>query len=280
MAGGADQDLPLQLPVARFLAQIPGAQSGKTTAEPQHHAPTIVRTVPENASQAVPIPCETDLHWRWIFFGISISADSFDDSVFRAAIHAQPDETRWILREPDVEGCRTTADLVRPELEVQDTEKSDVEHPMFFIDIRTVRGGDSTPSEKSVRYGDFLRAMASACPDRLHITYITFVGLAFPRPAKWRLGLLTDPPDLGEAGSALGRMTLTGMRMSFEQSPVGLVEASLDPGPPGEDHRVSLLFTQTIPLNEIMGMYVKSLRQAEKLASVFIRHDKEASTGD
>lgn len=228
----------------------------------------------------------TKLNWRRIFVAVPFSESDFNFDAFRESLGVETLPNEWILLEPDSDGedlhghARFT-----PEDELGDPSsvKGDEEQfrPDYVLDIRTYREPLESPRRPELEgidtaaYQQFLSGLAngfqrSEGPSQ-DVLFMTHVVLEFAATeSRWRVPFLEEKPELGELEPELGRVTLSGAKFRFEESPVGLYYSSVDTSPDDSTYVVHLGFRSEFAPKEIPSVYSEIVEQASQFASLFV----------
>ena len=125
--------------------------------------------------------------------------------------------------------------------------------------------------EGIISHEEFLKKVLEAAPKVTEVKTLARVDLYYKvPPTRWRVPLIANPPKFGELESELGGITLAGLTLRFEKSPVGLSEVALEASPSGDEDRVSLSYFLSLPRAEIDKVYDQVLEKAEHFSSLFV----------
>jgi len=140
---------------------------------------------------------------------------------------------------------------------------------MMSVTIRTYRTGSE--EESSFSHDAFFKALLDAAPKAKQFHVLAFVDLNYKvPPARWRIPLIANPPTFGDLESELGAITLAGLTLRFEKSPVGLQEVALEGSLSGDEDMISLTYHSAATRKDMDELYQEVLKKAERFASLFV----------
>jgi hypothetical protein len=150
-----------------------------------------------------------------------------------------------------------------------------LKEPFISVTVRTYRHTTAEEPREGrkppLSHEEFFRKLLDAAPKVTEVTSLAKVDLYYKvPPARWRVPLIASPPKFGELESELGGITLAGLTLRFEKSPVGLTEVSLETSPTGDEDQVSLSYFLSVPRAEIDKVYDQVLEKAERFSSLFV----------
>jgi hypothetical protein len=127
--------------------------------------------------------------------------------------------------------------------------------PFTSVTVRTYRHAIAATGEETKgaqTHEAFFKKVFDAAPKVMEVTTLAKVDMYYKvPPARWRVPLIASPPKFGELESELGGITLAGLTLRFDKSPVGLSEVSLEASPSGDEDKVSLSYFLSLPRTEI-----------------------------
>ncbi len=196
--------------------------------------------------------------------------DELDTSALRKALGAkQLDDFTLVLS--DSTECHSHVYIDSYEGQEERPKRHE---PFTSVSVRTYRHGTSETGEgtKGARsHEEFFRKLFDAAPKVTDVTTLARVDLYYKvPPTRWRVPLIANPPKFGELESELGGITLAGLTLRFDKSPVGLSEVSLETSPSGDEDKVSLSYFLSLPRTEIDKIYDQVLEKAEHFSSLFV----------
>jgi hypothetical protein len=218
----------------------------------------------------VHIPCDAPLHWQSLLLYMGFDRDELDTSALRKALGAKKlDDFTFVLS--DSKDCHSHVFVDSYEGQEERPKRYE---PFTSVSIRTYRHGTAETGEgaKSVRsHEEFFTTLFNAAPKVTEVTTLARVDLYYKvPPARWRVPLIANPPKFGELESELGGITLAGLTLRFDKSPVGLSEVSLETSPSGDEDKVSLSYFLSLPRTQIDKIYDQVLEKAEHFSTLFV----------
>lgn len=214
------------------------------------------------------VPCETDLHWRRITLVLGLEQDELDIKGLAQKLGGKDelDEVGLVLK--DVPDCHSHVffEWFAPPDEKKGKKQAS---RIMSVTIRTYRTGSE--EESSFSHDAFFKALLDAAPKTKEFRVLSFVDLNYKvPPARWRIPLIANPPKFGDLESELGAITLAGLTLRFEKSPVGLHEVSLEGSLSGDEDMISLTYDSAATRKDMGEIYQEILKKAERFASLFV----------
>ena len=225
----------------------------------------------------IEIPCDENVHWRYLRLYLVFPDEQFQVDSFREALGPEWRPQEWRVIEGDRPACFSWVELVdlsersvTPEENPTDQEQQVGSSPRWLIQFDTLRRSPTIEESKEDVSGHqtvFDAIAESAGTDTL--PYSASVDLYFSSQ-RWRLRapLFEQPQSLEAVSSELGRVEVSGVSMRFHGQKPGLHQASLGISPDDSQYFVGTLFTSApTPLG---GLFTTSLSKAEEYARLFI----------
>lgn len=218
------------------------------------------------------IPDEGRLHWSRVRLSFQLQHSHYDLAAFRATLGAQEEEDSWILGEVGGKIHSHASLLSRDDIGLPSDAQEEM-FPAYLIDIVSYR---IPPDEQEdigtlISHDEFFRALNAAVTGEDHVHAVSSVDLLFQASVtRWRMKLLSDPPKFDEVQSELGRISLGGLTLRFDNSSVGLFEANLAISPSQHEYLCTLTFLQHFHLSSLDTTYSAVLAQAEEFSSAFL----------
>jgi hypothetical protein len=225
-----------------------------------------------DSGERVDIPCEASLYWRRVRLSFQLKQGFYDLDAFWSSLGAEEGETAWILGEPDGVVHSHASLVSREEAGFGEGDQEEL-FPAFLVEIASYRFplDEHEHAEEPITHQQFFDALRSVVVGEDHVHGVSTVDLFFPaQDVRWRMKLLSDPPEFEEIQSELGRISLGGLTLRFSRSSVGLFEANLAVSPTEHEYLCSLTFLQHFQLDTLEATYSTVLKQAEEFSSAFV----------
>jgi hypothetical protein len=143
----------------------------------------------------------------------------------------------------------------------------------LFLDIRITRSGRKFARRKhATSYSAFFEALSSNLKGEDRLATVASIDLVFRPMVRWRLPLMADPPKVVEEKLGLGSVALQGVDLSFEDSPAGLLNASLSNDE--NQQKVTLFFATPIARDKLEEVFSIALEKAEGLSALFVNAEE------
>lgn len=215
------------------------------------------------------IPCNRGDHWRRLWVGILLPSARFDIDMFRTRVPSGRGKA-WVLHDEANPKCRSDV-FFRSAGGERD------EDPSLFLDIRITRSARKLGGRKdATAYEEFFRALRATLTGDEPLETVVSLDLVFTGAVRWRVPLMADPPKVVEEKLGLGSVALKGVDLSFEDSPAGLISASLSTAE--AQQTVTLFFSSSLSPNDLPDLFSNALHKAEELSALFVTgEDREAA---
>jgi hypothetical protein len=222
------------------------------------------------------VPDEEKLHWRLVSITIRIPQDSLDlDRLSRDLRCTTTGPMVALLESSDAQTSHSRA-FISTATPREADEHGRVEH-IVQIDTYRFRGADDEQRSGWVSESQFyatLRESIHAGVDQLQI--ISVADLYYPAAqVVWRMKMLADPPKLEEFQSEIGRISLSGVKLRFSDSPYGIRESFLEISPTEDEYRCSITFLNHSSPEHLFSVRRTVLTQAEEFAQLFVEGREE-----
>jgi len=209
------------------------------------------------------VPCRADNHWRKLWLGIVVDPAVLSVSEIRARLRFGDAESSFGLADA---GCSGSGELLTAPAALGERQ---------LISLSTTRDSaeqqaSGTKNNVPTFSHDEVLAALEASMLTSQILVAASVEMSFSRgEASWRIPLLANPLSLTETQSSLGRVELSGLKLRFTESPVGLIQATF--GSEAEQAlNIELVFGVSLARESISRAYELVLEQAESWAAIFI----------
>lgn len=213
------------------------------------------------------IPDAEKLHWRSVSISIKVPRGHLDlDSLSRSM-----DPLRGFVVESNHSLTAQTYAFVHS---LADSFNLD-EHT---VQVDSYRLGDEDSQEQLQRLDDtgFYSILASCIQGVDELQVISTTDLYYPAAqAAWRMKMLADTPRLEGSQSEIGKISLSGVKLRFSDSPHGLLESFLEISPDEGEYRCSLTVLNSTTPDELPSLHRTVLSQAEEFAQLFVEVRKE-----
>ncbi len=214
------------------------------------------------------VPDAEKLHWRSVSISIKVPRGHLDlDSLARSVNPL----TGFLVESSDSLTGQTYASVYPIE-------------NLFDVDEHTVqvdsyRWGDENSREQLQRLEDsgFYSVLQSCIRDVDELQVISATDLYYPATqAAWRMKMLADTPSMEEFRSEIGKISLSGVKLRFSDSPHGLLETFLEISPDEGEYRCSLTVFNRIAPDQLPSLHRTVLSQAEEFAQLFVEVKEES----
>lgn len=215
------------------------------------------------------VPDEESLHWRLVRISFEISERHLDLGPF-ASLPDLDSPPPWTLKvgEDDPQEIPSFVSFSLSPTAPGDDARDGM---AYLVEISTFREPIANRRRWELSYARFFALLRESIRGLDEIIAFSITELTFPADrASWRMKLLAEPPELGGTQSGIGPIALSGVRLRFTDSPAGLLEASLDTSPAGDEYRCELTSVDQVDVDAIAGLHSRVLEQAEEFASLFI----------
>lgn len=207
-------------------------------------------------------PDAENLHWRSVSIAIKVPRGHLDlDSLARSV----DPFTGFLVESSDSLTGQTHA-FVYP----VDDEFDFDDHT---VQMDSYRFGDEDSGTQLQRLDDtgFYSILRSCIRDIDVLQVISTTDLYYPAAqVAWRMKMLADTPRLEEFQSEIGKISLSGVKLRFSDSPYGLLESFLEISPDEGEYRCSLTVLNHIAHDELPSLHRIVLSQAEEFAQLFV----------
>lgn len=220
------------------------------------------------------IPCQSEYHWRRVRLYFQFPNQDFDISRFYEGLGTSERETNWVLGETGTD-CHSHAQMTSiPATKVDHAAEPSKEELWTAILVDTFRTPLAEHGHAPVvtTHSRLLEAIILAVPSKSALHPTATIDLYYNADsAKWKVGFMADPPEFGELGSDIGRISLAGVTFRFSDSEASLFDVVLDVSPSGKEFRCRVFFGMHIEIASIEQIYVDAIKQAENFASYFVQ---------
>jgi hypothetical protein len=215
--------------------------------------------------------------WRRLSFGLFPIATDLDLLRLNASLGCASDTRSWRLRDAAT-GARFEATLgAASGGDTRDDNSSD----RLTVDFRTREVDGLTEGHgQDLDQDEFLRSFADSLIGASPLPVAAYVVVSFPSTSRWRLPLLTNPPEIDDDGLGLGKISLGGITLRFGPSPSGLFQAELESSLVNNERLVSLTFALALAKEHVIQVVSAVRSTAMRLSSLFVAIDPSpAATG-
>lgn len=207
-------------------------------------------------------PDAEKLHWRSVSISIKVPRGHLDlDSLARSV-----DPLTGFLVESNDSLTGQTYASVYPLEDEPDVDEHNVQ-------VDSYRWGDEDSQQQLQRLDDsgFYGILRSCIRDVDELQVLCVTDLYYPAAqAAWRMRMLADTPTLEEFRSEIGKISLSGVKLRFSDSPHGLLESFLEVSPDEAEYRCSLTVFYRVAPDQLPGLHRTVLSQAEEFAQLFV----------
>ncbi|MCA1789687.1 MAG: hypothetical protein LC667_07470 [Thioalkalivibrio sp.] len=212
------------------------------------------------------IPGE-ELHWRFVSISIRVPRSHLDPGVLRGTLDLDGSGTR--LEASDALTSQTHAYFYP----APPREPGDADEGEHVIQIDTYRFENEDSEEQLRRISDsgFFDVLRTGIQGLDQLEIISVADLHFPASTvAWRMKMLASPPTMEEFQSEIGKISLSGVKLRFSDSPHGLLESSLEISPDEDEYRCSLTVLTCISPDRLGSVHTTVLNRAEEFAQLFV----------
>lgn len=214
------------------------------------------------------VPDAEKLHWRSVSISIKVPRGHLDlDSLAQSVAPL----TGFVLGSGDAFTGQTYAYVYPLE--------TDFDFDEHTVQVDSYRGADEVIEEQLQRldHDGFYSVLQSCIRDIDELQVISTTDLYYPAAqAAWRMKMLADTPGLEEFRSEIGKISLSGVKLRFSDSPHGLLETFLETSPDEDEYRCSLTVFNLITPDQLTGLHGMVLSQAEEFAQLFVEVKEES----
>ncbi|HEX6040868.1 hypothetical protein [Longimicrobium sp.] len=214
------------------------------------------------------VPDATKLHWRSVSIAIKVPRGHLDVA---SLVEVMDPSAGFLVESSDALTGQTYA-FVGP----VDDELDFDEHT---VQVDSYRFGEEDSQEQLKRIEDsgFYDVLQRCIRDVHELQVISTTDLHYPAgQAAWRMKMLADTPHLEEFRSEIGKISLSGIKLRFTDSPHGLLESFLEISPDEDEYRCSLTVLNYITPDELPSLHATVLNQAEEFAQLFVEVKEDA----
>lgn len=224
-------------------------------------------TVPAILGYDLRIPCEASLRWRRIRLFVPLPVEP--KALYDLGNGAPSSDSYWALG-VEGDGCHSHAQLYQRDPNGPEEDAGE----RWAVDVITYRNAPSAAERERglISHENFFSLLAQAV-DYAPLHAIAEVDLLFlASSSRWRISLLSDPPEFGELGTELGVVSLSGLKLRFSDSAAGMIETELEISPREDECRVSAVFLEHLSLDDDRrsDVYTDVVRRSEEVAALFI----------
>lgn len=214
------------------------------------------------------VPDAEKLHWRSVSISIKVPRGHLDlDSLARSVDPL----TGFLVESSDSLTGQTYASVYPLE--------DEFDFDAHTVQVDSFRSGDQDSREQLQHLDDsgFYSVLQSCIRDVDELQVISMTDLYYPAAqAAWRMKMLADTSSLQEFRSEIGKISLSGVKLRFSNSPHGLLEAFLEISPDEGEYLCSLTVFNRITPDQLTGLHRTVLNQAEEFAELFVEVKEEA----
>jgi hypothetical protein len=223
------------------------------------------------------VPDEEKLHWRLVSITIRIPHDSLDlDRLGTALRYTTTGPMVALLNSSDAHTSHSRA-FISTATPREADEHGRVEH---IVQIDTYRFGGAGGEQGTgwLSESHFFTTLQESIHDGVDdLQVISVADLYYPAAqVGWRMKMLAYPPKLEEFHSEIGRISLSGVKLRFSDSPYGLLESFLDISPAEDEYRCSLTVLNHVSPEHLSDVRRTVLTQAEEFAQLFVEGKEES----
>lgn len=211
------------------------------------------------------VPDAEKLHWRSVTISIQVPRGHLDLDLLARSVG--PLTSGFLVEASDSLTGQTYASVYPLE------EEWDFDEHTIHIDSYR---GDEPDQEQFRRLKGFFTLLYRCIRDVDQLRIVSVTDLYYPAArTMWRMKMLADTPSLEEFRSEIGKISLSGVKLRFSDSPHGLLESSLEISPDEGEYRCSLTVLNQITPDQLPSLYRIVLSQAEEFAQLFIEVEEE-----